>query len=410
MRLIYLLMLFAAVPLAFATLSGPSPIPNPPAFSVTSTITNLCRGLVNHIPIIVTNQNSNIGATMQNVQLGISNGKGLYAAGNGTINTANISVGHSAVIIIPVFVAANASTFISTGIGINYYFDTLYSDSEVRNVSFSTETCSMPLSVSVSPKLLTAGVIQNLQLNLTNIGSGPLTAVAVKVGVPSQDGAMLTSQPLQLSDVAGNSTSTLNEVIFVSKNASESMPLNITASFYNGTNLEQLSESVSVLASGIVNLTPSGFTVSPSVPTPQSTFSISFILTDTGTTGASAMTITPLPPAGFTVYGANSVFVGDLAVDTQTPVTVSFFTGNNLKAGSYNIPIRVNYLNSLRQNITYWANTSVILGASTFNSTAIQRFRSSSGGGSSGLLIIILLVIIVVLGYFLYKERKRRPK
>ena len=49
------LLMVAVAAVAFAATSGPSPIPNPPSFQVGTTALTLCKGVVNYVPITVTN-------------------------------------------------------------------------------------------------------------------------------------------------------------------------------------------------------------------------------------------------------------------------------------------------------------------------------------------------------------------
>lgn len=422
-----LLMLLLMMPLAFAGLSGPSPIPNPPNFYISTSATAICRGQVNYVPINVTNKATTAGnphdinittsaligpnPTMQNVQLSFTSTKGLYPAGNGTLVLGNINPNTSVRTYLPVFVSGNASSFISTGVAINYYFDSYYGDSETRNVTFSTETCISPLSIKVSPEVLVSGTIQNISVNLTNTGATPLNSITLHFSIPGADGAWLSPQPIEVASLNPNSTIVFNKNVYIAGNESDqSVPLNVSVIFYNGSNINELYQNLEILSSGLIALSPSSFTISPTTPTPSSIFSISFILTDTGTAGASAMIATPIPPKGFSTFGSNSVFIGSITADSQTPVTLSLTASNSVKPGSYTIPIRLNYLNNLRQNLTLWANTTVFVGQSTFNATAgAARFRTNSGSGG-GLLTILLIIIIIVLGYLYYTERKKHPK
>lgn len=72
------------------------------------------------------------------------------------------------------------------------------------------------------------------------------------------------------------------------------------------------------------------------------------------------------------------------------------------------MPIRVNYLNSLRQNITTTSNVTVDVGSGgtlSSGSGPVTIRRS----GSSGLLAvtIILAVALIFVSYLFYKEKKK---
>lgn len=413
--LLAILVLFSVlVPtLVFAGTTGPSPIPNPPGFQISTTTLTLCKGTVNTVPIRVTNPGQG-GATMEDVQLSIQGSKNVYSTGNGTLSAVNITGNSSKIIDLPVFVSLNTSSLISAGIAINYQYSTFYTDSETRNISFGIETCPSTLVVGVSPAILISDRIENVTFDLTNNGTAPLTYISMHASVPSADGTFLGIQPIEVSSIAAKSTKHVNESVFIYKNATQSFPINLTISYYNGTQLEQVSDNPIVLSSGIINITAASITLSPAAPTAGSIFSVSFVLTDIGTSGASAVTATPETTTGFTPYGSNSVFVGDMAVDSQTPVTLTLTTGSSLKSGNYTIPVKISYLNALRENLstTLDVRVPVTAAASTFNALAsgTTRYHRSSGSGFELLIIAVIVIIIIVLVFLYYRSKRRKTK
>src|ERR1700719_3312095 len=145
-----LLLVIIAPAATFAATSGPAPIPPPPNFQITTNVITLCKGMINTVPISI---KTPIGAAlMQNVQLSITNSKNVYVVGNGSISATNVSANSTKTINLHLFVSLNSSSLVSSGVQINYQYFTLYSDTEVRNVSFGTETCAAPLSIAVLPK------------------------------------------------------------------------------------------------------------------------------------------------------------------------------------------------------------------------------------------------------------------
>jgi hypothetical protein len=412
LRLMLLVLVLAPVT-AYAAVSGPAPIPPPPTFQITTTTLSLCKGMINVVPITVSTP---AGAQlMQDVQLSLANSKSADVVGNGTVSSVNVTANTPRVIRVPIFVSLNTSSLISTGVEINYQYDTLYSDSEVRNISFGVQSCPATLSVNVTPGVLTSGKIENVTLNLKNNGNTTLNQISIKASLPSQDGTFLGIQPVQVSAISPHAKSNVTESLFVYRNASQSFPINLNISLYNGTSLEQISDNPIALSTGIINLSASSITLSPLSPTAGSIFSISFVLTDVGTTGASALTATALTPQGFASYGSNSVFVGDIQVDTQTPVTLTLTANSLLKDGTYTIPVRLSYLNSLRQNLSTVVDVPVALTAAFSTNalggnttTHIRGSATRSGGG--GIIILILIILVIVFVYLYWKERKKRAK
>lgn len=406
------LLLLSVAPLAvYAGTSGPSPIPAPPAFQVSASSLTLCRGVVNNVPVRVTNPGSQ---PMTSMQLGIVASRNIYAIGNGTVTTATVPANSTVTVDMPIFVSLNTSDLVSAGISITYNYLTLYSDSEVRNVSFGVQTCTSPLSVAVN-HTITSGKIDMVTIGLTNTGNSTLSAVSVKTTMPQQDAAILSDQPVQVGALLPGQSTQVNVTAFVYRNASQSFTMNVSVDMFNGTKPVQLLKSVQLLSTGIINMTPSSITLSPTIPTPGSIFSVSFVLTDIGTAGASAVSVTALPPQGFTSFGSNSTFVGDMAVDTQTPVTITLLSNRSISAGSYVIPVRINYLNNVRQNLSTTINVPVTIGGtlgsqSTGGNSGPVTIRTGSGSSGTGLLILFLVVVIAVLGYLYYKERKKTRK
>jgi hypothetical protein len=410
-KMILLLLMAVALPMvAFAGTSGPSPVPNPPSFQISTNTLTLCRGVVNYIPVTVSNLGKFNGSiTMGSLTLAAVSDKYIVAVDNGSTNLITLPPNTSATVQIPVFVSLNTSSLVQEGISINYNYLNYYSDSEVRNVSFGVESCPSPLSIAVTPKVITSGGTENITVNLTNTGTVALTAISLHLSMPSSDGQVLSLQPTLVGSIAPYNTVMVKESIFVSKNASQAFPINVNASLYNGINPVQISLSPILLSTGIINLSASSITLSPLKPTAGGIFSISFVLTDVGTAALSALTVTSPPTKGFTTFGSNSVFVGDLQVDSQTPATLTLIANGTLKPGLYMLPVKISYLNNLREN----HNTTIVVPveiatASPLNATSLQGARAK--GGSGGLIIIILVVLVLVFAYLYYKERKRKPK
>lgn len=407
---------------SFATLSGPSPIPNPPTFVVTTNAATLCKGTTNYIPITITNvgnTNPSIGITslngtqMQYIEVSLGQSRSLLSAGNGTAYINNVNPHTSKTVYLPIFVSANASLITSAQIDINYYYLVYYSDSEVRNLTFEAQSCGSPLSVDISPKTLASGQIQNLSINLTNNGTTTLNDVYVHYTMPAIDGAVIGNTQTQIGSLASKKSIHISTALFVSRNASiESFPFNISATFYNGSSIEQVVNSTSLLPVGTIDLETSGLTLSPSISTPGSIFSISFILTDIGTSGASAVTVYAKPVAGFTPFGANPTYVGDIGTDSQAPVTVTLTAASTLKSGNYTIPLKINFLNGLRENVSEYMNVSV----SVISGNAIGAIGSARGAyvtqkkKSSGLVFFVMVIIIIALIALYYLERKKNRK
>ena len=339
MALLSVLVLF---PVVFAAgLSGTSPDTNATGVPDNLQHYDLCKGSVNYIPVTVTNNGALGNPTMQSVILTLSSIRGLTPFGRTSGSIPNITANNAKTVYLPVLVSPNASSVISTGVNIGYYFYQLYSDSETRNLTFSTVVCPTPLAIQVYPRIITQTGAQNLTFNLTNNGATNLNTVSVGVSISGRQGiALLGNPPQPVKSLRPSQTANVKQQIYVSlQNISQMIPVNVSVNFYNGSNLNQIFQNTFLLFGGIINMTPTSITTTPTMITPGSTFSISFVLTNTGTSAASSVTATAIAPVGFTHYGTSPTFVGSVAADSQTPVTLSLITGTNLTSGTYKIPI-----------------------------------------------------------------------
>jgi hypothetical protein len=433
-KILALLSILVMFPVVFASgLSGTSPIPTPPGFQITSSLTTLCKGSVNYIPVKVTNTGALGNPTMQSVILTLSSTRGLTPFGATSSSIANITSSNSNTVLMPVLVSPNASSVISTGVNIGYYFYQLYSDSETRNLTFSTVVCPTPLAIQVYPRIITQTGAQNLTFNLTNNGKTNLNTVSVGVSISGRQGiALLGNPPQPVMSLRPNQTANVKQQIYVSlQNISQMIPVNVSVNFYNGSNLNQIFENTFLLFGGIINMTPTSITTTPATITSGSTFSISFVLTNTGTSAASSVTATAIAPSGFTHYGTTPTFVGSVAADSQTPVTLSLITGTNVITGTYKIPIQITYQDELRNSLTSWVNVTVSVqgtgaaaapgvvagtisaaSANTTRAAAYRREYSQSGGGPLDWIIgaVAVVIVAVVAFLFLRKRNKRKQK
>jgi hypothetical protein len=421
-----ILLLFAMVApaAAFAGTSGPSPVPPAPNFQITTTTLTVCRGITNVVPLTISNLGNSDNPTMQSVQLSL-NSRDIIELGN-TIQIANITPDTSTIVNISSFIDLNASSLITVQIPINYDYLTLYSDSEMRNLTFQVQSCPtlIPLMVNVSPSVLISGQINNLTFSFSNTGNTILNYISASASIKgSQNGVVFIGrQPIQIASIAPKQTVNVTEGIY--ENSSQIFPLNVSTSFFNGTNLEEIADSFAMLSGGTTQMVPSSITVSPTNLTAGSIFSVSFIVTDIGTSGVSDASASAVLPAGFREYGtAGPSFIGSIQTQSPTAISLTLIANSTVKNGNYIIPVKISYLNSLRQNLSTTVNVPLTIGKSlggigAFGSTnSIATARFAGERGIFGYIIYIeiglvaLVIAVVVLSVLFVKERKKtHPK
>ncbi len=383
---------------ALSTLGGPEPIPNPPTFSITSPSMTVCSGQVSTLPItVVTN------GEMQNVQLSVLNSQYVSPIGNLTEVINNILPSKQQIVNFTIFVNTNSS-FIPVQISISYFYHTLYSDSEIRNTTLWVKTCKQPISIKFYPKYLVQGRIQNLFLNITNTGTNNLSSISIRPSFPPLEAALVSPQPIVVNSINEGKSAITNASIYVYQNVSQLLPINLNVSFFNGTLFERIPVDLDVLTTGLINFTASSISVSPQNPSEDSIFSVSFILTNTGTSTASAVTVTSFPGNQFTQFGSNSTFIGSIPPDSQTSATLSFFVKNYTEIGNYSIPIKIMYLNNLRQSLNMSIAVPITV-VQQMNATALASEHSS---GSNIILLLILAFMIIVLVFIIKLEPAKK--
>jgi hypothetical protein len=412
-----LFLLLALPATVFAGLGGVTPIPAPPNYTISTPLQSLCKGVVNYVPITITNKKTLGGPQMQNIVLSLVNSKTVYAYSNSTLNAGTINTSSSKTFYMPLLVSANASSYTSIEFAINYYFYNLYSDSETTNMSFSTYSCPTPLSITLSPKIIPSGSVRSLVLNLTNTGNTVLSQISLSIAVGKNNqnnSATIIGQPPFVPSLAPKRSVQLNTSVYLT--VAQLFPIYITGTFFNGSTLNQVSDNTYLMSGGLINLSPSGLTITPSSPTAGSVFSASFELTNTGTTGATSVSVTAMPPSGIAPFTSNYSYVGTISGSGQSSVSLAFTTSNTLGAGTYKIPVKVSYLDGLLNNVSTWANFTVTLNASKTSAAAAgsaSRYTTTSGSSSSGgsyVIPAILVVAVAALAWLVFKTRRHAKK
>ena len=401
---------------SFATTSGPTPIPPAPSFQISTTATVLCRGVTNNVPITITNLGNSYKPVMESVQVSMS-GSGLYDVGP-SIDVSNIV--KNLTLSIPVFVSVGAPEALTVvQVPITYNYLTYYSDSETRTLTFEVESCPTQLVMNVSPSVFVTGLVNNVTFSFTNTGSTALQNISTTLQASSKDMAeeiqFLGVQPIRIPLLPPGNTISIDQTLY--ENVSRTFTINMTATLFNGTNPEEILEGFTVFSEGTINMVPSSITVSPSNVTAGSIFSTSFVVTDTGTVGASGATATALVPKGFRAYGSNSEYLGDIQTDTQTPISLTLIANSTVKSGDYVIPIVLAYQNNLKDNLNTTIDVPVtVIGSGGTVTSGGRTFTSNSlpngtyarrGGGGSVLIEAVLVIAVLALAYLYLKERKK---
>lgn len=327
---------------------------------------------------------------------------------------------------------SQAGASVILGLDTHYINPYGYNTSISNNLGlFASLPSPASVLVSVQNQTLVSGKITGMNLTVFNSGTDPITNLSV-VLTPVSPLSIIGSDNLNtVPKISPGESANLPITLYVQSSTSAVSTLDISLVYVLDNQQVTTSRTISFLNPGNVNATLVSTVVSPSVPTPGQIFSITSTIENTGSQSATAASVSPEPPKGITILGENTTFLGSIAVDTPTAMTVSFTVSPSAKAGEYTIPVVLSYLNNLnqRQNKTFYYSVQVgsaITGASgsTVVTTSNSSYRHGNFSSSpayyqsrrSNFLIYIAaaaVVIIVVaggVGYYLYRKGKKAGK
>jgi len=266
-----------------------------------------------------------------------------------------------------------------------------------------------PISLSIEPSILQAGRINNVTINVKNVGNSSLSMITLLPSFTSTQVTWLYPDKIQIPSLSAGSNSKISGRVYVQPQAPPSLNLELSISYYDSNNvLQQESRNIGLLSKGIIEVKVTDFTVVPERPNVGQIFSITLTLSNSGTITASSLTLTPQPPQEFRLLGSRSIFVGDLQAGVTTTLTISMSVNPTAKPGVYQIPLEISYLDNLRNVETTKVNLRV-----TIEELTTRTFQTGGQTGVTGFswwnfsLLIIVGVVASLAGFFLGKRRKK---
>lgn len=270
-----------------------------------------------------------------------------------------------------------------------------------------------PLSVQVKPDVLTAGKINNLTITLGNVGNTTLSGLTVAFSSPSGAFTWLNPNQAQVTSLAPGSNFTVQGSLFDPSQAAASTTLQLSVTYYRGTVQTQETRSIGLLTRGEIDLSLTSLAVLPQTASPGDIVSMTLTLTNLGVISASGVTASFGFPQGFRAVGSSTSFIGDMAVDSPSTITVSALVVNSTTAGNYKVPVTLSYFDNLRTQLSQTLNVTVVVSSAAQNATVSgQRtggFQTAVGGRLGLVLDVVIVAIIAVIAYLVVR-RLRRPK
>ncbi|MEM3403044.1 MAG: hypothetical protein QXJ17_00620 [Nitrososphaeria archaeon] len=365
-------------------------------FKVHPSTSYLTPNELNRIDITIDNQGS---TAMKDLRIKLSPQPPLTIIGtDGETNLGTLAPGQKTQFPITAYLPSTSSDSTSVSLTITYLDESQIIRSEVKTLSFLLKRTSelSPISIKVQPNTLVAGKANNLTILVSNIGTTPLRSISIMYSFQGGQFTWLQPDISQADQLLPGESFMVDAKIFAPPTSTASTILQASIKYYDTqNNLKQEIRNIGLLSQGLINLQMVDFSILPERPTIGQIFSVTVTLTNIGTIVSSAVIATPHLPSGFKMFGSNSIFIGDMQVNTPTTFTLSILITNTTKPGTYQIPVELTYFDNLRNQHTIIRNITLDVyekGTSTQTST-IQR------GSDAGFLPMVsyLFVGIVML-------------
>ena len=392
-----------------------APVRGSTGFSINATSHGLLAGAVNNLTIKLTNTGSGYA---YDIKPSITSSSSLNPVGEPG-EAASLAPNATAYLTIPIYVSPGAA-----GQSISAQLDLAYSNAYGDNGSLQTTLDLYGVSPASQVSLTSQyddveeGVPQNTSIVVSNSGSSPITNVTIQLTPESPMTIIGSDGYFSFPYIAAHSNVSMPVNLYVTSSSSTVATLSAQIDYVFDGQAESGARDLSFLTPGDINITETSTTLLPAAPTPGGIFSVTGTLLNSGTTSASALSISTSGANGISVLGSNSTFIGTVGVDSPTSFTVSFEASRDVKPGTYMVPLDIEYLNNLNQKQSKLIEVPVEIASSSANSTFVTGNSSFVKGSfkrknsDSGILAIVAIVIVVAVIAVAYMKifRKRSGK
>ncbi len=392
-----------------------APVRGSTGFSINATSHGLLAGSVNNLTIKLRNTGSGYA---YDIKPSIAASSSLNPVGEPG-EAASLAPNATAYLTIPVYVSPGAA-----GQSVSAQLSLAYSDAYGNNESLQTTldlygvAPASQVSLTSQYEDVEEGAPQNTSIIVSNSGGTPITNVTVQLTPESPMTIIGSDGYFSFPYIAAHSNVSMPVNLYVTSSSSTVATLSAQISYVFDGQAESGTRDLSFLTPGAINITETSTSLLPAAPTQGGIFSVTGTLLNSGTTSASALSISTSGVNGISVLGANSTFIGTVGVDSPTSFTVSFEASRTVKPGTYTIPLRIEYLNNLNQKQSKLIEVPVQIASSSANSTFVTGNSSFVKGsfnrkkGDSGLLLIVAIIIVAAVAAVAYMKvfRKRTGK
>ena len=329
-------------------------------FKVHTSTDYLTPNDLNHVNVTVDNRGS---TTMRDLRIRFSSQPPVsIICVDGEVYLGTLSPQERIEFPIIIYLSSTSSDSATIPLTITYMDESQTIKSEARTLTFLLNKISelSPISIKVQPNILVAGKANNLTITISNIGTVPLRSISVSYSFQSGQFTWLQPDISQIGQLLPGQTFLVDAKVFDPPTSTASTVLQANIRYYDSqNNLKQEIRNIGLLSQGLIDLQMVDYSILPEKPTIGQIFSVTVTLTNIGTIVSSAVTATPHPPSDFKMFGSNSIFIGDMQVNTPTTFTLSILISDSTKPGRYHVPIELTYFDNLRNQYSVTRNITV---------------------------------------------------
>ncbi|MEM0482015.1 MAG: cytosine permease [Nitrososphaerota archaeon] len=272
-----------------------------------------------------------------------------------------------------------------------------------------------PIVLRLSPTLLYSGTINNVTVYLQNTGTTTIKAITVETPQTTSQATWIQDSPLTLESLGPGEEHEFKTRLYITQGAPSSLPLTLRVTYFMQDNVPKQEErQIGVIVKGLVKFEVVDYSVLPERPSPGQVFSITAVVVNVGTSTAMSVSIRPGEVQGFRPFGQTRTFLGDVAVNTPSSVTISMTVLNTTRPGPSQIPLVITYRNQLGESFTESLTIPVVVGqpaqggfrGGAVQTTAAQQPALLQTSVWTGLMVAGALAAGLVVG-LLVGRRKR---
>jgi len=252
-----------------------------------------------------------------------------------------------------------------------------------------------PLTLDVDSEELSIGKSTIVNIDLKNVADRNLSEIQLTLS-PDNTLKLLGSTVFYIDTLLpGENRSLEIEAYVPTTTAALTASLTTILTYFDEGTWSSYSETqqINMLLRGLIEISLTDLAIIPNTPRPENPFSITFTVTNIGTSKAYAASTVPyLEGLPASTFGPKSVYIGDIEMNLPTTFTVNLQLESTTMT-SMVLPVTLSYMDNLRSLHYVTFNVTV-----SIDQTSEPVEPSTSGGRATlfGLPILVWTAVAIV--------------